>query len=87
MAKDIIAMSLREIDRFRIVQGVIQMEEKEKIHPSTGSSMEETQSFSPPQLVPRKGYLDERQTGHFYVAKIRTFSLCLDRFDSLSCHH
>ncbi len=26
MAKDIIAMSLREIDRFRIVQGVIQMD-------------------------------------------------------------
>ena len=40
--------------------------------------MEETQSFPPPQLVPRKGYLDESQTGHFYVAKNRTFSLCLD---------
>ncbi len=30
--------------------------------------MEQTRSFPPPQLVPRKGYLDERQSGHFYFA-------------------
>lgn len=41
--------------------------------------MEETQSFPPPQLVPRKGYLDESQTGHFYVAKIRKYLLCLGK--------
>ena len=40
--------------------------------------MEKTQSFPSPQLVPRKSYLDECQTGHFYVAKNRTFSRCLD---------